>query len=451
MNILLISDVYFPRVNGVSTSIETFRHNLRSLGHSVHLIAPAYSTLTTDETDILRVPARQVPFDPEDRLMSCRWVMQRLDKIRSARYDIIHIQTPFVAHYLGVRLSRLLGIACVETYHTFFEEYLYHYIPLVPKELLRFVAKRFSRHQGNSLDGMVVPSQPMLNALMGYGVTTRAEVIPTGIEPASFVPGDRVAFRERYNIEQDRPVLLFVGRVAHEKNIGFLLRMLVRVKLKIDNVLLVVAGEGPARESLEIEVRKLGLGENVRFIGYLGRHTELNNCYRAADIFVFSSRTETQGLVLLEAMAQGVPLVSTAELGTRDVLCQGVGVWIAPEEAGVFAHKVVKLLGDAQVRKELGDAGRAYAHQWSASTQAQRLVNFYQSVLDNSLPTKGPKASTTGAPGLQPRSHRQAECRVRLRDADSTCIAMPWPPRLSIQHRQDGPARQPIARSGLKV
>lgn len=384
MKILSISDVYFPRVNGVSTSIETFRRNLRSLGHTVHLIAPDYLAPGADETDIMRVPARRVPFDPEDRLMSYRWVMKQLDPLRSEHYDIIHIQTPFVAHYLGTRLSRLLGIPCVETYHTFFEEYLYHYVPLVPRKVMRYFAKRFSRHQGNSLDGMVVPSKPMLQVLKSYGITTHSDVIPTGIEPESFVLGDRVAFRDRYNIPQERPMLLFVGRVAHEKNIGFLLRMIARVKLKIANVLLVIAGEGPARVSLELEVRRRGLDANVRFIGYLDRHTELSSCYRAADIFVFSSRTETQGLVLLEAMAQGVPVVSTAEMGTRDVLREGLGVRIALEEVGVFAHKVVKLLGDAQAQKELGDTGRDYAHDWSASKQAQRLLSLYQSVLEAS-------------------------------------------------------------------
>lgn len=381
MKILFISDVYFPRINGVSTSIETFRHNLRSLGHAVHLIAPDYLALSADETDILRVPARQVPFDPEDRFMSYRWVMKQLDKLRSEQYDIIHIQTPFVAHYLGVKLSRLLGVPCVETYHTFFEEYLYHYIPLVPKKVMRYVAKRFSRHQGNSLDGMVVPSNPMLSILKCYGITSHSEVIPTGIEPASFVLGNRNAFRARYNLPQERPMLLFVGRVAHEKNISFLLKMLVQVKVKISNVLLVIAGEGPARVSLELEVTELVLTENVMFIGYLDRHTELNSCYRAADIFVFSSRTETQGLVLLEAMAQSVPVVSTAELGTRDVLREGVGVWIAPEEKIAFSDKVVKLLDDAQVRKDLGDAGRDYALGWSASKQAQRLLSFYRTIL----------------------------------------------------------------------
>ena len=132
------------------------------------------------------------------------------------KYDIIHVQTPFVAHYLGTSLSRLLGVPCVETYHTFFEEYLYHYVPLVPKKMLRFAAQRFSRRQGNSLDGMVVPSHPMLQVLQNYGVTTPTEVIPTGMATESFLPGDRAAFRQRFGIAKDRPVLLFVGRVAHE-------------------------------------------------------------------------------------------------------------------------------------------------------------------------------------------------------------------------------------------
>ena len=118
MKILFISDVYFPRVNGVSTSIETFRGNLRTLGHTVHLVAPDYVKTSADERDILRVPARRVPFDPEDRFMGYRWVMQHLDKFRDEKYDIIHIQTPFVAHYLGTSLSRLLGVPVSYTHLT---------------------------------------------------------------------------------------------------------------------------------------------------------------------------------------------------------------------------------------------------------------------------------------------------------------------------------------------
>ncbi len=383
MKILFLSDVYFPRINGVSTSIETFRHELRALGHTVHLIVPDYPGSSSDESDIMRVPSRQLPFDPEDRLMKFSWVMAHLEKLRNERYDIIHIQTPFVAHYLGIKLSRLLNIPCIETYHTFFEEYLHHYIPFLPRAMLGAVARRFSRHQGNSLDGMVVPSRPMMEVLRNYGVTTHAEIIPTGLEPESFVSGNGEDFRKKYGVAQNRPMLLFVGRVAHEKNIGFLLHVAERVRRNIPEVLLLIAGAGPAREGLEHEADKLGLSDNVMFIGYLDRHTELNNCYHSADIFVFSSRTETQGLVLLEAMAQGVPVVSTAEMGTRDVLREGAGVWIAEEELEGFSGKVIMMLGDAGARARLGEAGREYAHGWSAGKQAERMLNFYQSVIES--------------------------------------------------------------------
>ena len=382
MKILFISDVYFPRVNGVSTSIETFRRNLQLLGHTVDLIAPDYGKPTANENGIVRVPARAVPLDPEDRLMGYGWVMQQLERLRGEHYDLIHVQTPFVAHYLGVKLSHLLDIPCIETYHTFFEEYLYHYIPFLPKSFTRWLAKRFSRHQGNSLDGMVIPSRPMQRVLQAYGIATTMEVIATGIEPASFVPGDRVAFREKYGIGQERPMLLFVGRVAHEKNIDFLIKVVNEVRGQVADVLFVIAGEGPARAHLEQEVKRLGLDQHVRFIGYLDRHTELNNCYRAADIFIFSSRTETQGLVLLEAMAQGVPLVSTAELGTRDVLQDGAGVWIAQEELSDFSSNVVKMLGHTQARSELGELGRAYANEWSAAKQAKKMLAFYDTIIE---------------------------------------------------------------------
>lgn len=386
MKILFISDVYFPRINGVSTSIETFRRELRELGHTVHLIAPDYPGSSSDESDIMRVPSRQLPFDPEDRLMKFNWVMAHLEKLRTEHYDIIHIQTPFVAHYLGIKLSRLLDIPCIETYHTFFEEYLHHYIPFVPRAIMGAVARRFSRHQGNSLDGMVVPSRPMMEVLRRYGVTTHAEIIPTGLEPESFVPGNGDDFRRKYGIAPVRPMLLFVGRVAHEKNIGFLLRVADRIRKDIPEVLLLIAGAGPAREGLERETEKLGLSGHVMFIGYLDRHAELNDCYRSADIFVFSSKTETQGLVLLEAMAQSVPVVSIAEMGTLDVLREGCGVWIAEDELANFSGKAIEMLRDDYARIQLGEAGRIYAHEWSAVKLAERMLVFYKSVIESHRP-----------------------------------------------------------------
>lgn len=383
MKILFISDVYFPRVNGVSTSIETFRRNLRELGHTVHLIAPEYASRCADETDIVRIPARQLPFDPEDYLMRYGVALQQLERLREEKYDLIHIQTPFVAHYLGLKLSKLLKIPCVETYHTFFEAYLHHYLPLLPNAFSRSVAQRISRQQGNRLHGMIVPSYPMLAILKSYGITTAADVIATGIEAQRFIPGNRSAFREKFGIPQERPTLLFVGRVAHEKNIDFLLQVVAQVRHSIPEILFVIAGEGPAKESLTQQVAQLKLQDSVQFIGYLDRSTELNSCYCAADIFVFSSRTETQGLVLLEAMAQGVPVVSTAELGTKDVLREGQGVWIAREELSDFSNKIIQLLNDKDAQQTLSELGREYAHTWSAQKQAEKMLAFYERLRSN--------------------------------------------------------------------
>jgi 1,2-diacylglycerol 3-alpha-glucosyltransferase len=146
--------------------------------------------------------------------------------------------------------------------------------------------------------------------------------------------------------------------------------------------LLVVAGEGPAEKHLHTLAAELNLQENIRFIGYLDRNTELNACYRAADVFVFSSKTETQGLVLLEAMAQGVPVVALAELGTKSILIEGQGALIAHEDEAQFAQRVYTLLADSKKRKDLGEEARHYAQKrWSSRTQAERMLQFYQAVL----------------------------------------------------------------------
>ena len=146
MRILKISDVFFPRVNGVSTSIETFRRDLVALGHEVVLVAPAYpGEPDLADPSIRRVPARAVPQDPEDRIMSWRGLRRSLAELSARRFDVVHIHTPFLAHYAGLRFARAQDTPVVATYHTLFEEYLHHYVPLLPRVLGRGLARRFSR------------------------------------------------------------------------------------------------------------------------------------------------------------------------------------------------------------------------------------------------------------------------------------------------------------------
>jgi glycosyltransferase involved in cell wall biosynthesis len=380
MRVLFVSDVYFPRVNGVSTSIRTFRSDLARLGVETMLVAPAYPGVAQDDDpSIIRVPSGGVPRDPEDRRFLSGPLKFVLNPELAARVDLVHIHTPFIAHYAGVRFAREHDLPVVATYHTFFEDYLHHYVPILPRGIGRWIARRFTLSQCADVAALISPSAPMRDALAAYGVTTPIEVLPTGLAAESFAPGDGARFRKQFALSADRPLLLYVGRVAFEKNIDFLLRTFVRVLTRQPDALFVIAGEGPALAHLNRLARGLGIQDVVRFIGYLDRSTELPDCYAAGDVFVFASRTETQGLVLLEAMAQGTPVVSTAELGTRSILSPDCGAFIVPEQEEAFAAAVMqalKLAPDAPRRAKL----RAHAESWASLGMARRLVSFYEQV-----------------------------------------------------------------------
>jgi glycosyltransferase involved in cell wall biosynthesis len=367
VRVLFISDVYFPRVNGVSTSIRTFRTDLAQLGVQTQLVVPRYAHAErAAEPGITRIAAGRVPADPEDRRMRWGALRRTLDQRPAGEFDLVHIHTPFIAHYAGVA-----------TYHTFFEEYLHHYVPVLPRGLGRVATRHFTRSQCAAVHGLIAPSEPMRAVLTAYGVRTPIHVVPTGLAADRFRAGDGGAFRAAAGIAPARPLVLYVGRVAHEKNIGFLIRTFRRVRERVPEALLMIAGEDPAREALRAQVAALGLHASVEFAGYLERDTALLDCYAAADVFVFASRTETQGLVLLEAMAQGAPVVSTAELGTRSILMPGCGALVVPEETEAFAATVVRVLTDAGLRAGLAARGRAYARTWSSVAMARRMSEIY--------------------------------------------------------------------------
>jgi 1,2-diacylglycerol 3-alpha-glucosyltransferase len=383
VRVLIVSDVYFPRVNGVSTSIHTFRQDLSDCGVETLLVAPRYPLEAPDDAaqTVLRVPASGVPGDPEDRRMHWRALSRVLDGLPRAAFDLVHIQTPFIAHYAGLRSARRARVPAVATYHTFFEEYLHHYVPALPRRLGRFLARGFTRSQCAAVQALIAPSEPMRAVLLAYGVSTPIHVLPTGLAADSFRAGDAARFRAAAGIAPERPLVTYIGRVAHEKNIGFLVEMFREVRKSVPQALLVIAGEGPARAALEQQVRSSGLGAHVHFAGYLERNSALLDCYAAASVFVFASRTETQGLVLLEAMAQGAAVVSTAELGTRSVLQPGCGALVVPEDTQAFAAAVVRVLSEPDLRAELGARGRSYARTWSSAAQARRLKALYEALV----------------------------------------------------------------------
>lgn len=383
MRIVIISDVYFPRVNGVSTSIRTFRRELLELGHEVILIAPDYGEPTDDESWILRVPSRVVYVDPEDRMMHFSGVLALEDKLRELNPDILHIQTPFIAHYAGTRLARQLQIPVVLTYHTYFEEYLFYYVRFLPKFFLRWVVRYLTRQQCSQVDSVVVPTRAFSNVLREYGVRSELYINPTGIDLQRFSHGDGQRFRRQYDIPQERPTLIFVGRMVHEKNIDFLLRVVSKVREHIPEILMLMVGEGPAEAHLHQLGIELGIADNLHWVGNLRSLEGLCDCYSAGDIFIFASRTETQGLVLLEAMALGVPVVSTARMGTVDILENCQGALVVEEDEEAFCLAILKLLADRALYQQLSQQGREHATAWSASAMARRLEEVYMETVDS--------------------------------------------------------------------
>lgn len=406
MRILLLSDVYFPRVNGVSTSIRTFAESLARMGHAVTIVAPDYGSAGKQAEhdgggayEVIRLPSRKVFFDPEDRLIKKSALRGALARLALRQWDVIHIHTPFRAHALGVRLAKIIRCPTVETYHTHFEEYVALYLPWLPGGLLRAFARQASRRRCHEVDHLIVPSQQIVEVVQRYGIRTALTILPTGIDLEEFRGGSGIAFRRRYRIDAGRPILVTVSRLAREKNIGFLIEVTRRLVAEFPNLLFVVAGEGPDAPRLKQLSASLGLEKNLAFFGNLDRRTELLDCYRAGDVFVFASPTETQGLVLIEAMALGLPIVSTAVLGTATVLRDAGGTRISEEDPARFAAHAAELLRSPGLREALGTASLVDARAWSVDGLMHRVVELYARLASGGLGDAAHRWNSSGQAG----------------------------------------------------
>jgi glycosyltransferase involved in cell wall biosynthesis len=238
-----------------------------------------------------------------------------------------------------------------------------------------------SRRQCNALDAVVVPSSAMAERLREYGVMVPLHVLPTGIPFHEFAQGDREAFRRQHHIPDDVPVALFVGRIAHEKNIDFLLQVARHCHSPHPKLLWVIAGEGPALGDLKALAKQLNIHQQVRFIGYQDRARDLPDCYAGADAFVFSSRTETQGLVLLEAMASGLPVVALSAMGTTDIVEPRLGAVVARDDVEDFARELLALLNDDARRLGMRHVAQQFASRWSDHATAVEMSAIYRRVV----------------------------------------------------------------------
>ena len=376
----MISDVYFPRVNGVSTSIRVFRDELVRRGHAVGIVAPRYGAeVAGDEIEpVARARGVRVPFDPEDRVVRPGRLVAAAEiaRRRLGGVDIVHVHTPFSAFSAARHVARRWRTPLVATHHTHFEAYGRHYLPWLPAGWLERGARLLVRSQARNVSALIVPTEPLRELVRSYGVRTPVEVVPTGLDLARFAGGDRLKGRRRLGIDPKTPLLVHVGRLAREKDVSRVVRVAARVVSELEGARAVLAGEGPARAELERQVAGLGLAERVSFLGYLDRQHELPDLYAAGDVFVSASTTETQGLVLLEAMASGLPVVGVSALGTSALLAPGLGAIVAADDDGL-AGGVLSVLRDAGLRERLRREARTVAAGWSVERTTDELLSVY--------------------------------------------------------------------------
>jgi glycosyltransferase involved in cell wall biosynthesis len=376
MRVAIFTESYEPVVNGVSVAVATLRDGLRARGHDVVVYAPRFAGYQ-DTDGVFRFPSWLSRFAPGYPV-----AIPYAPRLRRAffrqRPDIVHTQTPFLLGAVGLRWARGAGVPIVSTNHTLYTEYT-HYLPIVPKALTRAALVQVMRWYYARCDAIVVPSHAAETVLRQYGVRTPIEIIKSGV---GIGPSDsREEIRDSFGISNHAFLLLYVGRVAREKNLGLLLRAFKTVRESHPDARLMIVGSGPHEQASLNLARALGIGDGVTFAGMLGRE-KVARVYSAADAFVFPSVTETQGLVICEALTAGLPCIAVRAAGTPEVVEEGVDSLLTGDSVEEFAQSVSRLISDPGLRQRLSQGALRNAAKFTKEGMTERFEAFYQSAIE---------------------------------------------------------------------
>lgn len=400
MRIAMITNNYKPFVGGVPISIERLADGLRARGHKVFIFAPAYENNPVED-DIYTFRFRTVAPFMRGGFRPSQLFDGRVGRIfPTMGVDLIHVHSPFVVGPLALRLGRQYHLPVVFTHHTRYEQYLHYIRPYALAEsrardghpvtagLLRELREdwlpAWVAAFENRCTAVAAPSESMRQALLRQDVQTPVSVLPTGLPESAFARNDIESAKLRQQYAGGRRCLLCtVSRLGREKNLDVLLRGMAALRERIgDTFRLLVLGEGPERAALEALSGRLGLSENVCFCGAV-ENRKLPAFHRASDLFVFTSRSETQGIVLLEAMAAGSPVVALDAPGARDVIRSGVNGCLTREAD--FAPCIASLLENPARRRELSAGASSTAEGFTMDRVAQRAEAFYAAAIEDHL------------------------------------------------------------------
>ncbi len=381
MRISMFTNTYLPHIGGVARSVSTFVEDLLAAGHDVQVVAPTFPSQREDDADyILRVPAIQ-NFNGSDFSVRIPLSAEIREEILHFEPDIIHSHHPFLLGDSAVRMSRLLGVPLIFTHHTRYEQYT-HYVPLDSPALKRFVSDLATEY-ANICNQVIAPSSGIRELIHARGVRSGITVLPTGIDIKRFSSGSGKRFRQQHSIDADLVVIGHVGRLAAEKNLIYLARAVTEAVQKEPEIKFIVAGKGDLHGDMQKIFRQHGIEDALILAGSLSG-SDLADCYAAMDVFVFASQSETQGLVLAEAMAAAVPVVALSATGVDDVLTDRVnGIKLAAEASEeAFGAAILALADDAQLHRKLRTGAVETAQRFSRQSSCNRLIELYRKVLD---------------------------------------------------------------------
>lgn len=400
MRIAMLTNNYRPFVGGVPISVERQAQELVRLGHEVTVFAPYYGDTRAETEEILHTdeaaPERVVRYQTQKRKMDNGMVYPAVFPAEIIRtfeietFDCIHVHHPMFVGPLGVKLGRKYGIPVIFTCHTRYEDYL-HYIPAfcinsgsaeIKKKAVDWIGRKvipaYMRWFADQCDLVLAPSAGMQRVLRGYGMRSRSAVFPTGLEESFFLADDSRAreIRQKYG-KGKKHLLITVSRLEREKNYGFLLRGIADIRQRIgDDFHVLILGDGSQKSELKVRTSLLGIQDMVTFAGNVP-NGEVRDYLAAADIFLFASTSETQGIVLAEAFAAGTPVVAVRAVGTDDIIENGVNGFLTEEAETEWADRVTEIIRGEKI-EEMKKAARASAEKYRSSRLA-----IYEEMLYN--------------------------------------------------------------------
>ena len=384
MRIGLFTDTYYPQINGLATSVLMLNKYLQALGHQVFVVTTTDPDAPKYEENVYRLPS--MPFLAERRMgMFYHPRLARL--VRQLDLDLIHTHSEFALGVFGRYMARELRLPMMHTMHTIYEDYTHYLTKGLPviNSLAKVIARKFTADFCNSADHVIVPTEKMKSILLSYGVRAGLTTIPTGIEidrfgPDYFSRSDIQGVREELGISQREKVLLYLGRVAEEKNIQELFYSMRSYLKETEGIRFLLVGDGQDRHRLEALAKELDMIDKTIFAGAKSWY-ETGKYYHACDVFISASQSEAQGLTYIEAMAAGLPVVAKADDCLSGILQDGVNGYAFKDGDGLV-KALDRILTNDLEREKLGKGAMETAERFSAQEYASRIAGEYSSLLE---------------------------------------------------------------------